>query len=144
MKRKERALEYFNNGCSCAQSVALAFQDRLDLNEDQIRRAASSFGSGMGKLQNTCGALTGGYMVIGLTTPAAESKEDRNSQYRKVRQFTKDFEERHGSSVCRQLAGCDFLTEEGEAYFQENGLKQSICAPCVATSVALLERMLEV
>ncbi len=141
MERGQKAIEYFNNGNSCAQSVVLAFQDRLDLTEDQIRRAASSFGSGMGRLQSTCGALTGGYMVMGLMTPVANDKEARSSQYRDIRRFTKKFEEQHGSSVCRQLTGCDFLTEEGEASFQDKGLKQSVCTPCVRTSVALLEKM---
>jgi C_GCAxxG_C_C family probable redox protein len=141
MDRGTRAIEYFNSGNSCAQSVVLAFQDRLDLSEDQIRRAASSFGSGMGRLQSTCGALTGAYMVMGLLTPVAEDKEARSSQYRKIRRFTKEFEEKHGSSICSQLTGCDFLTEEGEAIFQAKGLKQSVCAPCVKTSVGLLEKM---
>ena len=142
MERSEKAIEFFNNGCSCAQSVVLAFQDKIDLNEDQIKRSASSFGSGMSRQQYTCGALTGAYMVIGLTTPVAESKEERDSQYLKVREFTGRFEDIHGSAECRELTGCDFLTEEGVAYFQQNGLKQSICAPCVITSVNLLEKVL--
>ncbi len=141
MDRREKALEYFNSGNSCAQSVVLAFQDKLDLSEDQLKRAASSFGAGMGRLQNTCGALTGAYLVMGLMTPPAESKEERGFLYGEIRRFTGEFAEKHGSPVCRQLTGCDFLTEEGEAYFQEKGLKQSVCDPCVATSVALLERM---
>ena len=65
MKRSEKALEYYSNGFNCAQSVIISFADILDFDEEAAIRMASGFGGGMGQMQQTCGAVTGAFMVIG-------------------------------------------------------------------------------
>ena len=142
LDRYKTALEYFSTGSGCAQSVALAFQDKVDLEEIQIKKVASSFGSGMGKLQMTCGALTGAYMVMGFLFPLANDKSEKERQYASVQELARRFEKVHGSIYCRKLLNCDFNSHEGEQFFLENDLKNRVCSRCIRTSISILEEML--
>ena len=56
----------FNSGYNCAQSVIGAFHGELGIDFDTSVKLASSFGGGMGRLREVCGALTGLFMVVGL------------------------------------------------------------------------------
>ena len=66
MVRSERALDYYFDGFNCAQSVIASFADKLEISEEVVLRMASGFGGGMGRMQETCGAVTGAFMVIGF------------------------------------------------------------------------------
>ncbi|MBQ1846540.1 MAG: C_GCAxxG_C_C family protein, partial [Clostridia bacterium] len=66
MKRSELAGEYFTEGYNCSQAVALAFADLCDIGKDQFLKIASSFGGGMGRLREVCGAVSGMFIVAGL------------------------------------------------------------------------------
>ena len=78
MKRQDKAVKYFNEGYNCAQSVVLSFQDVLSADNETIVNIASGFGGGMGRLQKTCGALTGSFMVISLYN--SENIEDESER----------------------------------------------------------------
>jgi C_GCAxxG_C_C family probable redox protein len=96
----------------------------------------------MGRMGKTCGALTGGFMVLGLRH-AKEMMEDpqrgRDSVYARVQSLTERFEAEHGSSECRTLVGCDLLTAEGRTQFADRNLHQTLCAGLVKHVVELLE-----
>lgn len=144
MNRGDKAVEYFFNGFNCAQSVLAAFKDRIDVPEEQLLRLSGGFGGGMGRLQNTCGAVSGALMVIGsrFGKCKADDSEAGEKTYALVRQFSKEFEKEHGTISCRELLGCDLLTEEGKAYFADNNLKATICSKCVSNAAGIAERML--
>ena len=57
-----KAQSYFDEGYACSQSVLLAFADQFDLDERTAKLISSTFGGGMGRLRQTCGAVTGGFM----------------------------------------------------------------------------------
>ena len=69
----EKACNNFKIGYNCAQSVLLAFADKVNLSEDTALKLASSFGGGMGRLREVCGAVSSMFMIAGLlqgyTTP---------------------------------------------------------------------------
>ena len=73
--RTEKAAETFNTGCNCAQAVLSSFDDILNKEKDELLAVSSGFGGGMGKLQNTCGAVTGAFMVFSLY--ASNHSKDR-------------------------------------------------------------------
>ncbi len=50
---------------NCAQSVVLPFAKDAGLSEEMAYKFAGAFGGGM-KSGRTCGAMTGGLMVLGL------------------------------------------------------------------------------
>ncbi len=51
---------------NCAQAVVIAFSDELDFDREMAARISCGFGGGMGRLQETCGAATGSFMVLGI------------------------------------------------------------------------------
>ncbi len=109
MKRSELAGEYFTEGYNCSQAVALAFADLCDIDKDQFLKIASSFGGGMGRLREVCGAVSGMFIVTGLLygydTP--ERGEVKAGHYKRIQELAKRFEEKYGSIVCRDLLGLD-------------------------------------
>jgi len=64
MKKEDIAKSTFNNGYNCAQSVLTPFANQMGIDVSSTMKLASGFGAGMGRLQETCGAVTGAYMVI--------------------------------------------------------------------------------
>jgi len=62
----EKANKYFKGNCNCSQSVFAAFAPQLSLSQELALKIASPFGGGMAHMDEACGAVTGGLMVIGL------------------------------------------------------------------------------
>jgi len=86
-------------------------------------KLASGFGGGMGRLAETCGAVTGAFMAMGLKFGAATAeREAREPIYARVRELAARFKACHGSLICRDLLGCDLSTPEGFALAQEKKL----------------------
>ena len=114
MTRSEKAMNYFVEGYNCAQSVALAFSDMLPMTDKEIARMASSFGGGMGRLREVCGAVSGMLMIVGEVYgyDGPETGEPKAALYARVQEVAKRFEARSGSIICRELLG---LTEKRKA-----------------------------
>ncbi len=100
-----KAAEMFLQGYNCAQSVVVAFCDVTGLEEDFAARMASSFGGGMGRLREVCGAVSGMLMVLGLLygydTPGDDVSKKR--LYTEVQELAGKFREEVGSIVCREI-----------------------------------------
>jgi C_GCAxxG_C_C family probable redox protein len=115
------------------------------LDEATALKIAGGFGSGMGRTQSTCGAVTGAFMALGLEhgkTLGDEGIEKRDKTYALVRSFDTTFKEKFGTSSCRELLQCDLTTPEGSKYFTENKLVEKICQPCVREAVKITENII--
>lgn len=102
---EQKAGENFLEGYNCAQSVLLAFAEPLGLPEEQALRLSSSFGGGMGRLREVCGALSALLMVDGLTEGYSDPK-DRQAKaehYRRTQELAAQFRDEMGSILCREL-----------------------------------------
>jgi C_GCAxxG_C_C family probable redox protein len=100
--------------------IGVCVQFKLD--EETALKISCGFGAGMGRAQETCGAVTGAYMVIGL-----KYGKDKEKIYSKVREFTEKFKTKYKTTNCKVLLdGCDFLTEEGQKRFKEESFINSI------------------
>lgn len=140
MKRKEKAVGHFKDGYSCAQSVVMAF-----VGEDHNSvRAASAFGGGMGRMQQTCGAVTGAYIVFGLIheAPRLPSEAEKHLIYARVRSFRQEFVKRNGTDSCSELLGEDLNTEEGKAAIKSKGLTGNVCEKCIRDAVEIIESII--
>jgi C_GCAxxG_C_C family probable redox protein len=144
MTRKEKALEAFDGGLNCAQSVLLAFAEEMGLDPEKGLKIASGFGGGMGAMGGTCGAVTGAFMVIGLGcgNASAASREAKLATYGIIQGFAREFEQVHGSIVCRELLGCDISSFEGYGEATKKNLFKTECPRYVETAVVILERIL--
>mgnify|MGYP006309133697 CR=1 FL=1 len=141
MTKTEKAAEIFNQGFNCAQSVLYTFADDLGINKEFALKVASGFGAGMGRMQKTCGAVTGAVMVIGFFYGSSKSNDhfSKERTYEAVQKFIKDFEKLHNTSDCIDLLGADMKTPEGKEKIQKEDLIQTRCAKYVQDTVGLLE-----
>lgn len=105
--RGEAAFQYFTEGYNCAQSVTLAFADLVPVPRDTLCRMASSFGGGMGRLREVCGAVSAMFLITGLLygydTP--ESGDIKKEHYARIQTLAKRFEAEKKSIICRELLG---------------------------------------
>ena len=143
-KKIETAVHLFKSDLNCAQSVFSVYAQGFNLDSDLALGISCGFGGGMGRLQETCGAVTGAFMVLGLhlNNKYKDNKERKEKTYAMVQEFSEKFKAIHGTLDCRALLDCDMKTEEGRRYIRENRLHETICEKCVADSVNIIEEMI--
>ena len=144
MNRKDRALGLFKEGFSCSQAVAPVFAEDHGLPVATALRLAQGFGGGMARLAETCGAVTGAILVVGLkhgrTRPEDEAAKERT--YALVQELVRRFRARHGALDCRELLGCDIGTAEGRKLVADGKLHDDLCPLLIASAVEILEDIL--
>jgi len=140
---EEKAIYSFYNGMNCAQSVLTAYADHLKFDPEMALFVSAGFGGGIGKMQKTCGAVTGSFMVLGISNSKKhlENIDARNATNEMIQKFTVDFTALYGSLDCKALLNCDFATEAGEKQFKDLDLKKNICSKCISDSIKLIEEL---
>ena len=108
-KYSDKACEKFLNGCNCAQSVFCAFCDITGFDESTAMKLTSSFGGGMGRLREVCGAVSAMFMIAGLLRGYNFAGDDigKARQYQLVQDLAKKFKAEHETIICRELLGID-------------------------------------
>ncbi len=136
MSRVKKAVEYFEDGYNCSQAIFAVYSQGLGILPEQAFKIASGFGGGM-RIDGTCGAVTGAFMVLGLKFAHGKDKP-----YDKIVKFSENFRQRNKSTDCQALIGCDIRTEEGMNKAVNEGLFRSICSQLVKDAAEILETML--
>jgi C_GCAxxG_C_C family probable redox protein len=99
------AAELFESGYNCAQAVAVAFCDVTGMEEKAAAAMASSFGGGMGRMREVCGAVSGMLLVAGILygydTPGDDAS--KKAHYQRVQAMAAAFREEAGSIICREI-----------------------------------------
>lgn len=105
--RNTIAQNYFKQGYNCAQSVVMAFGDLTGLTAEQGARVASSFGGGLGRMREVCGAVSGMAIVLGILYGYDDPRDvtGKKEHYALVQRLAGRFREANGSIVCRELLG---------------------------------------
>ena len=105
--RVEKAVELFKSGYNCSQSVVAAFADMYGFTQEQALRMSASFGGGIGRMRQTCGAACGMFLLAGLEKGAVDGKdrEGKAANYALVQQLAEEFRKRNGSMICAELLG---------------------------------------
>ena len=127
MDHRELAAELFLSDSNCAQAVLEAFGDVTGLEKSLAAKLASSFGGGMGRMREVCGAVSGMLMALGLKYGYADPKDraGKTAQYELVRALADEFKKENGSIICRELLGLDENfkpkppEERTEAYYKK-------------------------
>ena len=142
---EEQAIREFVDGFSCSQAVLAALCESLGLDRETALWIAQPFGGGMAQRGETCGAVTGAYMAIGLkhgrTRP--EDKESRDRTYALMREFIERFTAAHGTLQCRELLGYRLDDPEEHARAEEAGLFRDLCPRLVGTATRIVQDLLE-
>lgn len=142
---QERAVSLFNEGYNCAQAVFAAFCDETGMDFDTAVKLSSSFGGGMGRLREVCGAVSGMFMAAGLLYGYNNPKdtEAKKQHYMLIQDIAARFKEKNGSIVCRELLGLDHKhdspTPEARtaAYY-----KKRPCAEYVRCAAEILDELI--
>ncbi len=143
VNKTEEALNLFHKGFNCAQSVFCAFGSEAGLSKEACLRIAGSFGAGMARRAETCGAVTGALMVLGLRHGMVKEgdAQARKKNYDEASRFMGEFAKQNGSVICRELLGCDISTPEGAQIAAEKKLTTTRCPHLVRGAVEILEKL---
>jgi C_GCAxxG_C_C family probable redox protein len=145
MNCAERAADSFAQGFNCSQSVLAAYAEQFGLTEEQALKVAGGFGGGMGRMAETCGAVTGAIMVIGLkfasTIPG--DIQGKENAYAVVREFVHRFKGRNVTVLCRELLDCDISTPEGMKRAQQEKLIKKCCPKLIQDAAEILDQLIE-
>lgn len=149
----EKAKSLFESGYNCCQAVLCAYADELGLDETTALKIASSFGGGMGRLREVCGAVSGMFMVCGLrdgytNIDGVNAHEEKMSHYERIQELARKFINENGSIICRELLGLapkksslDMDSPVPEKRSDEY-YKKRPCAELVAMAASFLEKEL--
>ena len=136
IKKVDKRFSNFN----CAQTVFSLFAAELGIDEKTALKISSGFGGGM-TCAETCGAVTGSYMVIGMKHGHSTSNPDEKANSKlQIQKFNKMFIEEHGSLICKNLLGCDISTTEGLASADEKNLFKTKCTGFIKSACNILEK----
>ena len=141
MDRELQAITYFMEGYNCAQAVLLAFADMVGMDEKTCAKLSSSFGGGMGRMREVCGAVSGMLMVAGLLYgyDGPEEGDIKKEHYSRVQYLAEQFRKEVGSIICR-----DILKNPPEdptpSPRTAEYYRQRPCARMVALAVRIMEQ----
>lgn len=126
-KYSETAANNFKTGYNCAQSIFLAFAEDFGFDKKTALKVSSSFGGGMGRLREVCGAVSSMFAIAGLkkgyTTP--DNDEIKAKHYELIQNLAEKFKSKYGTIICRELLelpeGSDspIPSKRTEEYYQE-------------------------
>ena len=105
MTHAEKGAQYFCDGYNCSQSVVLAYCDDLKLDKELALKLSSSFGGGMGRLREVCGAVTGMFFIAGILHGYSNptNKEAKDEHYKLIQELAEEFKEVHTTYICKDL-----------------------------------------
>ena len=111
--------------CNCTQSVLKVFEDKINIQPEELTKLAAGFAAGMGCMESTCGALIGAVMVAGMVT-------DGKGTPRFSKEIVNKFYEKCGATICKELKGI------------ETGKVLCECPECVRNAVISLGETISV
>ncbi len=144
MTHREKAIEYFCAGYNCAQSVFAAFCDVTGYSEKEAFMLASSFGGGMGRMRETCGAVSAMFMVAGIVKGYDDisTDEPKKAHYELIQAMAAEFKKAHGTITCRELlAGLGTDSKPTPSARTEEYYKVRPCVRFVATAADIVDKM---
>lgn len=112
------------NTHNCAQAVVCTYCDLCGLDVKTAEDITGAFGTGMGNMEGTCGAIVGAGIVLGLVT------RDRHLSRSRMKRIITQFQERNGATQCRLLKGVG------------TGKPLRDCPDCVADASEFLEEFI--
>lgn len=116
---------------------------RSGLDRETGLKVAGAFGAGMARMGETCGAVTGAFMVIGLKHGKTRAGDDgaRELTYELANEVVTRFKARNGTVLCKELLGHDLSTEDGRAAVAEKNLFVTLCPRFVQDAGEILEQV---
>ena len=143
--RVQLAVELFESGYNCAQSVFAAYADLFGMDKEMALKFVSPMGAGIGRMREVCGTVSGMSLLLGLKEGNADATDEEAKKriYEKTRAMADRFKEENGSIICRELLG--IVGREQSAAPSERTKQYYASRPCsrlVASAAQIVEDML--
>lgn len=136
----------FLQGYNCSQAVFGAFSDEVGLDRETALKLASSFGGGMGRLREVCGAASAMFIIAGLKSGYSDPKDStaKTEHYKLIQELAQKFKEQNGSIVCRELLGLPNQADSPVPQARTAGYyKKRPCVELVKSAAKIMEDYLE-
>jgi C_GCAxxG_C_C family probable redox protein len=127
---QDNALNYFNSGYNCCESVVMAVCDHLGVDKEIPQRIATPFGSGMSRNGSNCGALNAAFICMGLVGGRESSEDSRDTSYLPADRVFAKLKEKYGSVSCYDITGVNLRDPEELAKNKER-MHNDLCGPLV-------------
>ncbi len=143
---RERAMELFKQGYSCSQAVFAAFTEEMGMDFETAVKISSSFGGGMGRLREVCGAVSGMFMVAGTKYGYTDPKDrlTKSEHYKLIQSMADSFKNTNNSLICRELLG---LVEQNKSHIPDartnEYYKKRPCAELVGDAAEIMHEIME-
>lgn len=145
MERVEKAVQLFEQGSNCSQSILSSFANFVEIDQDLAYRLGSGLGGGLGRKQYVCGAVNAGALILsmkyGNNHPDDNIKKEES--YKQVESFVSKMEEELGDLNCSRLLNVDISTDEGKTKAKEMGLFKEVCPACIRAVAVYLNTILD-
>ena len=137
----EKAVENFKSGYNCAQAVFSAFAEEFGLDDELALKLSSSFGGGMGRLREVCGAVCGMMMVAGVLYGYDDPKDPnlKSEHYKRIQTLAYKFQEENGSFICKKLLGLDSASDPYSPQRTNEFYEKRPCANLVKQAAAIMD-----
>ncbi len=139
---EQQARKYFTDGYNCAQSVFLAYAKEYGFDKDTALKLSSSFGGGMGRLREVCGAVSAMFMVAGLKYGYTQNNNDeiKAKHYKFIQTLAHEFQNQNGSIICKELLGLDGEDNPVPSKRTQQYYKERPCEEFVANACKILDK----
>lgn len=140
-EKVRKSVTLFEEGYNCSQAVFMTYANRYGIETEMAAKLATSFGGGMGRLREVCGAVSAMSLVLGLEYPFTDTKNktSKNLNYSKVQYAANKFKDEMGSYICadllniKRIAESPVSTDRNEAYYTSRP-----CTRCVAKASEII------
>lgn len=130
----QRAVDNFKSGYNCAQSVFLAFAEDFGFDKETALKVSSSFGGGMGRLREVCGAVSSMFAIAGLKKGYTSPNDDelKAKHYELIQSLAEKFKSKYGTIICRELlelpegADSPIPSKRTEQYYKERPCEEFV------------------
>lgn len=140
------AEDLFLQGYNCSQSVLAAFSDEIGMDRETALKLSSSFGGGMGRLREVCGAVSAMFMIAGMKYGYSNPKDStaKAEHYKLIQRLAEKFKEENGHIVCRELLGVPKGPDSPVPEVRtQSYYKKRPCAELVRSAAKIMEDYLE-
>lgn len=149
--RTEQAVALFMEGFNCSQAVFAAYADLFGMEKETALRVSASFGGGIGRMREVCGAANGMFLVAGMLTGSTEGKDQvaKKNNYEVVQRLAAEFKKENGGTyICREMLGLNkaenkvVLGDTTPEARTEEYYKKRPCLKTIQGAAAIVERLL--
>lgn len=141
----EKAKELFMQGCNCSQAVFAAFCDVTGIGFEEALKMSSPFGGGLGRLRETCGAVSGMVLAAGCLYGYSDVGDPsrKTEVYALTAQMVNRFKAAMGSMLCRELLGIENYVYSPEAQPRTADFyEKRPCLQCIAEAASVLDAVI--